>query len=336
MGPINIAECVGLWLAEGDSKSKYEVAFTNNKLSLIKLFHRTIKELFKNNNFRLYVYSSSKINKNIGIAIKLIKFYRDKRATKPYFILRLANRNIVTEWHKIVRETIKNKKYYEGILRGFFAGEGNIKEGSHNSRQIRIAQKQPNPIVESILKYFDISFRFFEKERSYVISGRNNWEKFFKLKIANLHSEKNEKFMNAYSNFKQWHYSRGYLKNNIYKILGNPYTTRQLSKIFNRSFARIQDSLIALKKENKILNYRIGSIDYWIRNDENKILISKRKNKILSFIQKPKTTKEVSNKFNVSWKASFRRLNELYKLGLVLKDNNKWVSANIDKEVVCI
>ena len=34
-----IAECVGLWLAEGDKKTSAEVTFTNNCMELIIFFH---------------------------------------------------------------------------------------------------------------------------------------------------------------------------------------------------------------------------------------------------------------------------------------------------------
>ena len=55
MEPTNfekqIAECVGLWLAEGSTTSKSEITFTNNCLDLIDLFHKTMNDLFKNDKF---------------------------------------------------------------------------------------------------------------------------------------------------------------------------------------------------------------------------------------------------------------------------------------------
>jgi len=42
---IKIAQCVGLWLAEGDRKSNHELTFTNNSKELIKFFHNAIMKI---------------------------------------------------------------------------------------------------------------------------------------------------------------------------------------------------------------------------------------------------------------------------------------------------
>ena len=56
MNNKKIAECVGLWLAEGDNKSNREITFTNNEFSLIELFHKTIQKLFSNYTFNINIY----------------------------------------------------------------------------------------------------------------------------------------------------------------------------------------------------------------------------------------------------------------------------------------
>ncbi len=38
-----LAECVGLWLAEGDNKSRGEITFTNNCYELIKHFSQQFR-----------------------------------------------------------------------------------------------------------------------------------------------------------------------------------------------------------------------------------------------------------------------------------------------------
>lgn len=338
MRPIdkNISRCVGLWLAEGDRRTISEITFTNNSKELISLFHKTLVKIFRNN-FRLYVYTNPNCNvSDFKININVIKFYTDKRAKKPYYILRLADRKAVIRWHKIVKRTVKREINYIYILQGFFAGEGNIKESSHHSRQIRIAQKKPMKIIDIILKQYKITYTFSERERAYVISGRNNWEKFYRMKIAILHPEKEKKFLKIYSNFTEWHYKHNYIRNELMKILREPKTCKELAHAFNRKQSRIQDVVIDLKKEGLINNFRVGSLTYWILNDANKIIISRRKAQILNLLKEPKRTFQIADKLGISDKALRNRLMELEKLNLIKRDNYYWEKIDSKKEVTVI
>ena len=80
-----MSECVGLWLAEGDSKTKSEVTFTNNCFELIIHFHKVvlifvqgsihflkIKEIF--NVFQIYLTKIILIKEqeNLIISIDLL------------------------------------------------------------------------------------------------------------------------------------------------------------------------------------------------------------------------------------------------------------------------
>lgn len=334
-----IAECVGLWLAEGDSKCNNEITFTNNEFSLIKFFHENIKKIFSNYQFkiRIYVYSSDGKNINVLIKVDKVNIYTDKRATKPYYIWRLASVSLNRKWKNLVEEYKNNPKYYSDILRGFFAGEGNIKSSSHNSRVIRISQKKCL-LLEKLLEYFNIEFKYRKENRSYNITHKPNWDRLAKIHIADLHPIKKEKFWRVYYEFKEEHYKSNYLKNSIFKLLIKPYLPLELAIKFNRSKARIQEILIDLKKERKINNFRVGSVSYWIRNDQNIVIISKLKKKYLNFIVKSnKTTKEIANYFKVNDKSSFGRLKELQKLGLVRRNKDKmWQIIKLNKEVVAI
>ena len=187
-----IAECVGLWLAEGDKKTKNEITFTNNCIPLVELFYKVISKLFIDKKERIRIYVYSKNNEKIDIPFcKIVNYYTDKRAKKPYCILRLASVKDIKEWKKIVANISNDKKQYVNILRGFFAGEGNIKEGSHNSRGLRIAQKERNILVELILTDLNIKkFKFRPNERSYIIYGKTNWDIFAELRLADLHPKK--------------------------------------------------------------------------------------------------------------------------------------------------
>ncbi len=56
----DVAELVGLWLAEGDSKSANEITITNNCFLLIQSSYRVLKHIFNAENFRLYIYLPEK------------------------------------------------------------------------------------------------------------------------------------------------------------------------------------------------------------------------------------------------------------------------------------
>ena len=328
-----LAECVGLWLAEGDRKTKSEITFTNNCTDLIDLFYKILINLFrdKKESIRIYIYSNrnNKINQYKDI---ITKSYIDKRARKPYYILRLASVEYVKKWKEIVEDISKNEKLYPLILKGFFAGEGNIKEGSHNSRVLRIAQKQRLILLEKILKIINIKkFIFRSNDRSYYIYGKPNWDIFAELELADLHPEKKERFWRVYNEFKQDHYKNNYLINNIFLDLETPKTTRELMKRYNRSFARIQDILITLKKLGKIKNFRVGSLDYWTNNLEL-IIISKIKNKYQNYLNQPKRTSDLAKKFKVGQKCSLKILRRLQVLNLIDRNKDKmWSKMSINE-----
>lgn len=174
------------------------------------------------------------------------------------------------------------------------------------------------------------------KKRNYEISGRDNLEKLKAIDIAILHSEKNKNFLNMVNSYQQYHYKRGYLIKQIYNILIDPYSAKELSNKFKRSKARITKILVNLKKENKIFNYRVYSKTYWIRKDQNVIIISKRKEKILKFLKNPRLTSEVADNFKITWKAAFRRLKELNKLNLIIQDTKGYWSKQKCKKKVMV
>ncbi len=151
-----LAECVGLWLAEGDNKTVREITFTNNCESLIRLFYQGLYRMFPDGKFRLYVYTPNKKEKLLKLRNCSIRIYTDIRANKPYYILRYANTTNVIKWKRTVSRIIKQRKYFPEILRGFFAGEGNIKTGAHANRTIRTAQKQQLELIDDVLSYLRI------------------------------------------------------------------------------------------------------------------------------------------------------------------------------------
>ncbi len=335
-----IAECVGLWLAEGDKITSKEINFCNNCEELVIHFHNTLVRLFNIDNFKIRIYIYTPKGELIEPPIKNthIKRYIKSNATKPYFVWRIGSVKLVSEWKQLVETISKNKKYYQPILKGFFAGEGNIKTGSHNNRTIRISQGKRIKFLEQILAHFKITWSYAPRERSYVITSKDNWDKCEKLGLANLHPLRKVRFYEAYNSFQEEHYCHSYLKKEFLKILITPRSCNQLSIRYKRSFARIQDVLVELKKEDLIENFRVGSVDYWIRKDKNKIIISQLKRDYLNFLgSEEKPTSMFNRHFDVDWKSSYKRLKELEKLGLVERlANKKWKRLYKNKVLIVL
>lgn len=330
-----IAECVGLWLAEGDHKTKREITFTNNCWDLVKLFHEVISFLYRNEkiNPRIYTYAKEKVISPYLERVA-VKSYQDNRANKPYFLYRVASVQLVKQWKKLVESYISDVESSNDLLRGFFAGEGNIKTGKSSNRVIRISQKQPMECITKILQDLKLTFSFSPRERTYVIWSRESWDKLAKVQVADLHQLKREKFWSVYQQFKEYHYSSGFLKNSVYEILKEIRTRNELSQILNRTPARMNDVLLELKTERKIINFNVRSSSYWIRTDQNIIIISSIKQKYLNLLSKFNKTYQFAQELGVDWKSAHKRLNELKKLGLVSFKDNKWTKEPISQQIV--
>ena len=334
-----IAECVGLLLAEGDDKCNNEITFTNNQFELIEFFHKNIKSLFSNHKFniRIYVYTPNGENIEVPLEVTKINRYIDIRANKPYYIWRLASVELNKKWKTIVEHYKANPKFYGDILRGFFAGEGSIKSTSHSNRTLEIAQK-PCQFLEEILNYLNVEFNYTIGNRSYSVTHRDNWDKLAKIKIADLHSIKKEKFWRIYNEFKERHYKSHHIRNRLLQMLIHPRMTSELAIEFQRTEARLQDVLIDLKDKGIINNFRSGSKSYWIKNDQNTIIISKLKLEYLNrLINSNKSTMEIAKYFNVGFQSSKKRLKELEKLNLVKRNGDKkWERIYPAKKVIIL
>ncbi|MBN1274861.1 hypothetical protein JXA12_01025 [Candidatus Woesearchaeota archaeon] len=331
-----IAECVGLWLAEGDSTSRYELTFTNNSPALIRHFYSGVSGLFPGERYHLYIYGlGNPVKPPIpGIAVRT---YTDKRARKPYFIIRLASKATMTAWYDIVSDYLSSDdiSVVASIIRGFFAGEGSVKVSSHNSRILRIAQKERTDYLDNTFSLLGLHFRFFAGNRTYEFSGRDNWLVFAEHRLADLHPLKKASFWSAYHDFKQCHYPKLYLKQSIFPLLSEPKSARQLAKAFSRSSARIYDVLSELKEEGSVSNYRVGSVDYWVASDC--LVISGKKKAYLDCLSIPRVASYCARLFDVTHKSATRRLRELEKLGLAQRlPNKQWKAINTEKKLCVI
>ncbi len=339
MGKFNkkIAECVGLWLAEGDNKTTKEVTFTNNSFELIQFFHQQMKNIFENSeNFRprLYSYSNQgKITLNLKNVPK--REYTDIRARKPYYIYRFASVELHKQWKGLVIVICKNKTHQLDVLRGFFAGEGNVKNSKKN-KVLRIAQKNRIKYFEDIFYGLNLKFNFKEKGRSYVIWNKSSWDVFAKYKLADLHPIKKKQFWEIYGLFQEEHYSKNYLKEKIYDDLLLPKKAINLAAKYNRSMARISEVLCQLKQDRLALFFKVNSTSYWVRSSNESIIISKIKQKYLKILKEPKTTTNAARYFGVCFRSANNRLQELQKLGLVEKRGNLWHKKAPLKKIIAL
>ena len=317
-----LAECVGLWLAEGDTKSRYELTFTNNSAELIQHFYSCLSKLFSEGRFRLYIYG---LGESVEPPVQgvFVKNYVDKRATKPYFIIRLASKDLIKRWRFLVSTCffLSDKNIVASILRGFFAGEGSVKVSSHNSRILRIAQRDRVPYLERWFSILGLKYHFLQKNRTYEFSGRSNWDIFSVFSIAVLHPLKNKAFLDAYHSFKQIHYPYFYLKKKVLASLSRPKSTRELAVLFSRSPARVYDVLSELKREGIVMNYQVRSINYWVRGAA--VVISHKKKAYLDILKTPRPMSFLAKFFKSDYKRLSRRLMELYRLGLIPRRPDK-------------
>jgi hypothetical protein len=331
-----IAECVGLWLAEGDHKTTGEITFTNNCFELVKLFHNVMIHLYANEKFKPRICSYSKDwRSEDSLDNILIKHYLDLRANRPYYLYRIWSVSLISKWKKLVNELLTQEVWSYDILRGFFAGEGNIKNGKRN-RAVRIAQKQTLKWVDKTLTKMKVKFNFNARERAYVIWGRESWDKLAEIRIADLHPLKKDRFWQIYSQFKEYHYSPGLLKNSILGLLHKMHTRNEISLILGRTPARINDVLRELEDEDKIKPFKVRSKVYWIRTDQNLVIISSIKQNYLNLLDNYNKTYEFAREMQVDWKSAYRRLNELKKLGLVSLKEDKWERLPTTKRLVVI
>ncbi len=337
-----VAECVGLWLADGWNKetNNVEIAFTNSCLDLILLFNKVSRRLYRNYNFRVRIYVYSNNGRKIKLPISNVsyRFYKHSRARKPYFIWRLASVEIMKKWKTLVKKISLNEKMQIDVLRGFFAGEGSIMLTKRN-KKILISQAKRVKFIEDFFRRLEVTYDFcYRHRRGYEIYRRTNWDKLAKIRIADLHPEKKKKFWMTYKTYKEYHDNKGFLKSSIIKLLNNPTTSNELSFKFRRTPARIYDVLEELKEEGLIERFRVRSKDYWIKREKNKVIISKLKVSYLKLISHGyNRTYMMVKKADKSFRSVQKRLKELERLGLINRNNNKeWRICDNSKELIVI
>ncbi len=333
-----LAECVGLWLAEGDSKTIREVTFTNNNIELIFFFHKVISELYSGSNKpKIYVYSPSPRKLFDAIGKIRIKYYQDRRANRTYYIYRLADTIFNEKWRKIVEQTKKCSDFYPEILRCIFAGEGNIKHDlkNGNSRMVRIANKECNAYIEMLLDHFDIKFKYISSHRCYWISA-SQLEILDRINIAALHSEKEAKFRNMINSVSRKSYSRDESKLKLLSMMNEFHRTRELADKLNIADLEILIILRELKREGKINCIRKDDRNtYWSRIDLVDNFVLGRKRDILKEVDTFKSINDVAKATNIYRKTVSRRLRLLENEGLVENINGMWIRTMAGNKLIC-
>lgn len=285
---------------------------------------------------RVYVYRPSH-----GVAFlrpvsgALYRTYIDRRANVPYYLCRVSGVDLVRNWRKTVRAMCASSSNYQGMLQGFFAGEGNIKETkSHGSRVLRISQGKRFGLLERILQHFGVEFRYETLGRNYVISGRDGLEKLWVLGISELHSGKHVKFEAMLSSYRQHHYKRLSLGPRILENLSSPLTAREVASLVNRGESRVTQVLTRLLRDNEVEKFKVRSTYFWTKNVQQEIVISDEKSKILGALTRPRRRLEIARIANKSERSVTKRLAELAWLGLVEKVNSNWRRKEVAKRVI--
>lgn len=301
----DLARIYGLWLAEGDNKTDQEITFTNNNFKIVLFFHEILKDNFNfENKPRMYIYSPNRKKIKINLKDVNIRNYIDKRATKPYFLYRVYDKNLVKKW-KLLQNEILKPKFYVPLFQGFFAGEGNVKYSEKCcSRVVRLAQKKRKRWIEQIFKYLNLKYKFRRRDRAYSISNRTNLEILYNIDIFKLHKIKKKKFEKEFLSYKQIHLPKNELEKLLIKVTKNPKTTRELSIKYKNSKSRISQVLLKLKKKGIVINFKAKNKTYWIKTDKRKIIISSRKKEYLNNINKPLRLVQISKSMGVCPRAA--------------------------------
>jgi len=332
-----IAECAGLWLAEGDKKTNKEVTFTNSSIELILFFQKVIESLYQGKNkSRLYIYSPSPRIMITSLNNLRIRNYVDIRAKRTYYIYRLADVKFSKYWKEAVENITSDKNFYPELLRGIFAGEGNVKHDlkNNNSRNVRIASGVRDKFMERMLVFFEIPIKFDQEKRAYWVTGRYV-EKLNKMNIASLHPEKESKFRKMIDSVNEMHYSPGELKLILLGKLGSFKRTKDLANEVNRSQIHVLEVLRDLKHENKVGCIKFKGKTVWVKKDLLEKFLEEEKYKILHNLKKYASVTELSRGIGIYRKSISRKLREYQKEGLVERVNrNRWKMTEKGKIIV--
>lgn len=336
MNRTRLAEAVGLWIAEGDRATDGEITFTNASRCLVRQFFEVLCCVFPDyvDRIRLYVYSDTGEGQPFDIPVRTVRRYQDERANRPYAILRLASVDCLREWRRLYDELLADKTAHPDLLRGIFAGEGTVHISSRNSRTLRIAQLKSS-LLERLLKSCGFSYSYYPPSRTYEVSKRHQWDLAAEMDLCGLHPAKAADFKQAYAEFIEYHYPKGFLERAVLKDLHKPYTAQQLADKYDRSRARLSEVLGVLRKKGFVKKFGVLQTTYWLNSRVDKIVISSRKDAYLQAVASSgcRSTADVASYLNTDHSNASRRLRELQCLGLLDYEDGCWKPCKKKKDV---
>ena len=119
--------------------------------------------------------------------------------------------------------------------------------------------------------------------------------------------------------------------------MNEPYQTKELAEVFDRSQARLCDVLMKLKKEGKITNYEAGSQTYWLRDDQNSVIILEVKSNYVELLDNQYLkVGQTSEHFSVPNSSAYKNLHRLQELGLIKKKEHEWKTIETEKQVIIL
>ncbi len=208
-----VCECVGLYLGDGlksmKNSSMYRLSFTNCNLELILKMKKFFISLgIPNSKIHAQIDvpmgdDSEKIKRKIVAKIKIPYLNAKTRIAKrkkPAVQIRAFSKETRNKLNNLIEGELKNidRKKAVCILRGIFAAEGRVKFQKKSLNAICIATSEDKN-YKLIKELFRISgFNYYYSHNEFYFHGIKQFQQFRKLKIHILHSDKKEKFENAY------------------------------------------------------------------------------------------------------------------------------------------
>jgi len=101
-----------------------------------------------------------------------------------------------------------------------------------------------------------------------------------------------------------------------------------------RGESRVNHLLTALHRIGEVEKFKVRSSYYWIRSDQQCVIISNEKSKILKVLSCPRRLSDIAKAVGRTEKSVSRRLAELTRLGLVEKVNSNWRTIEVSKRVI--
>jgi hypothetical protein len=221
-----------LGLIEGDgSVANKTLDFANSNPDLIKFYLDSFKRIFGNESQHYYLaLPQNYIGKNMKIKkvlevwkrkakISNVKFHFNKKGKSTFGVMKVVNGNklILQQTRRFLNPAfllrmINDRNFVSGYISGFLAAEGTILPEKNNPKiphsiQLPSTDKKILNVIEKYLKNLNIDCRIVAKDRSsdyycVIITRYDNFQKFFKLGLANLHKEKENKLRTGLKSYK--------------------------------------------------------------------------------------------------------------------------------------